>query len=155
MMETCENCRHNADELCKGNECHWEADYPTLESQLAKANELIKEQIGEICGLREEKRHLMIALKRAIQGYKNLIELKLIPERYFADTDGYIREYESVLALCRPAPVDEEKAVLKMAIKLASAYIVDKRLDFPATAEEWGKEFINQARSRIAEGEKK
>lgn len=83
MKQTCENCRKSKNGVCRVfknvvlslSECKdlnfalWQPDYQTLEAQL----------------------------ERMIQGYKNLIEFKIIPERYFPDTETYIKEYEQIL----------------------------------------------------------
>lgn len=60
MEKSCENCLHYGHPKCKicKDKLKWKPNYLTLETQLAAANELIKEQIEDLARCREALKSL-------------------------------------------------------------------------------------------------
>ena len=118
MEKNCENCNDKALHRCGPNQTKicgdWQPDYQALESQLAKSNELIQDQIREICGLRE-----------TLQKYENY--------KYEVGSGTPLEIAHQ--ALSRPAPVDEEKEVLKQFKEKAYEYFTNYHLSWCGAAD--------------------
>jgi ribosomal protein S3AE len=66
MEKSCENCRKKFTFGCDGGNCYktlegWKPNHQTLESNLEKANSLIKEQIKQIA-IKDEALRLMASI---------------------------------------------------------------------------------------------
>jgi hypothetical protein len=160
MEKSCENCHkcfayesgilhgQKMSECRNDNYKYWNPSYQTLESQLAAANE-------EIRGLME--------LYESTEAVKAFM---VMPKSYWDDDWEYEEKYDLAKKrydnakqdLSHPAPVDEEKEVLKETINLMVAGTNCIRKKCPNTNMDCRdckiQYYINQARSRIEEGKK-
>jgi hypothetical protein len=163
--KSCENCRRLCDEKtkyiwAKDGDCRcFLANYPTLESEVKKLTDFIREYQKAINNYHKIKSQLSTANQEINELIGYLNEAVEVTEAYLEDSnykvDCFITK-QWKQALFHPAPVDEEKEVLKKALRFsfdsvycASCNLYVKFCNGSKDNQSCCEVFINQAQSKI------